>query len=139
MQRDVEKALDTINTKVNQAKFSGDVLFIDERQLLTFGYIMGVPLVSDYEKKYLMDQAMAGNINYFENFYQDLKDHRFSLIISDPIFIHEKDEGDTFGEENNAWVKWVARPLLCYYQPLRTLPKVKVQLLIPRTSSSSCP
>lgn len=138
-QYEVNKAMSIIETRVTEARSKGEVLFIDERQLLTFGYIKNIPLVPEYEKKYLMDQAMANNSNYFEGFYQDLKDHRFSLIISDPIFIHEKGKDYTFGEENNAWVKWVARPLLCYYQPLRTLPAVKIQLLIPQTDQSNCP
>jgi len=46
-----------------------------------------------------MDQAMANNGSYFEEFYQDLKNHRFSLIISDPVFVQEKDSNVTFGEE----------------------------------------
>lgn len=133
------KAQKIIRVQVTQAKENGEVLFIDQRQLLTFGTIQGVPLVAEYEKKYLMDQAMAGNAAYFENFYQDLKDHRFSLIISDPLFTQEKGESYTFGEENDAWVKWVAKPLLCYYKPLRTLSAFKVQLLIPQLNPINCP
>jgi hypothetical protein len=70
---------------VQQAKLKGDVLFMDQRQLLTFGYVKDVPLVADYEKKLVMDQAMSGNQAYFDEFYKDLANHRFSMIVSEPI------------------------------------------------------
>jgi hypothetical protein len=44
-----------------------------------------------------------------------------------------------FGDENNAWVKWVAGPILCYYKPLVTFKDVKVQLLTPREDAGDCP
>jgi len=34
---------------------------MDQRQLLTFGYVPKIPLVDDYEKKYMMDTAMTGD------------------------------------------------------------------------------
>ena len=43
--------------------FSGEVLFMDQRQLLTFGYITDVPLVPDYEKKVMMNEALSGNVS----------------------------------------------------------------------------
>ncbi len=61
-------ALDTIKNEVITAKQQGEVLFIDQRQLLTFGYIKDVPLVAEYEKKYMMDQAMGNNQQYFDPF-----------------------------------------------------------------------
>ena len=39
--------LRAIQYEVAIAKENGEVLFIDQRQLLTFGYIQGVTLVSD--------------------------------------------------------------------------------------------
>lgn len=112
---------------------------MDQRQLLTFGYVKNVPLVSDYEKKYMMDQAMAGDSDYFKQFYKDLSNKRFSLIISEPLFTNIKSTPANFGEENNAWVSWVAQPLLCYYKPLVTLSAVNVQLLVPRYAPTNCP
>lgn len=46
-----------------------------------------------------MDQAMSGNELYFQAFYEDL--------------VHQRHE---FGEENDAYVEWVSKSILCYYQ-----------------------
>jgi hypothetical protein len=134
----VTEDLDLLNNKLNKAQRTGEVLFIDQRQLLTFNYIKGITLVSDYEKKYLMDQAMAGNAAYFESFYRDLARQRFSMIVSEPLYTNVQDPSYSFQEENNAWVKWIASPLLCYYAPVMTLPEVRVQLLVPRANPSGC-
>jgi hypothetical protein len=41
------------------------------------------------------------------------------------------ESGEIFGEENNAWTKWVAEPLLRYYKPIWTFKKIGVQVLVP--------
>jgi hypothetical protein len=134
---DTQQALNKLRNAV-QAASSGEILFMDQRQLLTFGYIENVPLVPDYDKKLLIDTAMSENAAYFEAFYKDLAAQRFSLIITSPINRRlDKEEGH-FAEENNAWVKWVTRPLLCYYQPLDILKKVDVELLVPQTGPVNC-
>ena len=139
-QQDIERTLKVIQTDAAEAATSSEVLFLDERQLLTFGFVKGVPLVSEYEKKYLMDQAMEGDREFFARFYQDLTDKRFSLIITDPLFSqHKKDSSDSFGEENNAWIKYIARPVLCYYEPDRTFRSIRIQLLVPRAKPKNCP
>lgn len=134
-----QQALETIASKTARAQRRGDVLFIDHRQLLTFGYIKDIRLIPEYEKKYMMDQSMAGNSDYFAEFYRDLADQRFAMIVSQPLFIQEQDDASRFSEENNAWVKWVAEPLLCYYAPVETFPEVQVQLLVPRAQPEGCP
>jgi hypothetical protein len=134
----VYDALDKIKNQVYQAEKKGEVLFIDQRQLLTFGYIEDIPLIPEYEKKYLMDQAMAGNRPYFEKFYEDLRNHRFSLIVSEPLNTNYQDQDEGFSEENNAWVKWVSEPLLCYYEPMKKYREVKIQLFVPRTETLEC-
>jgi hypothetical protein len=135
----VALALQTISAEVERASQLGEVLFIDQRQLLTFGYIRDVPLVPEYEKKYMMDMAMGGNRAYFDAFYADLRRGRFTLIVSDVLRAPQKGESDSYGEENNAWVRWVVKPVLCYYQPLETLADVRVQLLVPRDTPQDCP
>jgi hypothetical protein len=60
------------------------------------------------------------------------------LIISDPLFTPIKDVSFQFGEENNAWVKWVSGPILCFYEPDKTLPEVKVQFLVPKAEPVDC-
>jgi hypothetical protein len=135
---EVDSALEIIQEEVDKAKPQGDILFLDQRQLLTFGQITGVPLVPDYEKKELMNQALRGNAAYFDVYYADLAAHRFSLIVSEPLRTPTQDSSDQFGEENNAWVKWVAAPTLCYYEPLTTIKTVKVQLLVPNKNVEDC-
>jgi hypothetical protein len=129
---DQNNTLSFIQKSVREAKNIGEVLFIDQRQLLTFGQVSDVSLVPDYEKKYLMNQAMSGDQVLFKKFYEDLRNHRFSLIINEPSFIDYESEDFSFGTENDVWVEWVAKPLACYYRSLRTYKNIGVELLIPR-------
>lgn len=135
----VKEALDHIREEVDRASETGEVLFMDQRQLLTFGFIEGVPLVPDYEKKYLMDQAMSSDAGYFESFYEDISNQRFALIISEPLKINYQGSDHHFGDENDTWVDWVSKPVLCYYEPIATIKRVKVQLLVPRSETADCP
>ena len=121
-----------IREEIDKAKEQGEILFIDQRQLLTFGFIQNVLLVPEYEKKYLMDQAMANDFEYFEKFYQDIANHRFSIIVSEPLFLRIGDMTGPFPEENDAWVTWVSRHLLQYYRVLRDFRIVGIQILVPR-------
>lgn len=124
--------LSFIQKTVNEAKKNGPVLFIDQRQLLTFGLIKDVPLVPEYEKKYLMDRAMSGDKSYFMKFYEDLRNHRFALIINEPSYLEYQSEEVSFGTENDIWIDWVVEPSLCYYRVLRSFKKPSVELLVPR-------
>lgn len=134
-----DRALETIREEVALAQSqAGAVLFMDQRQLLTFGYIKNVPFIPEYEKKILMNQALISNANYFQGFYDDLAKHRFALIISDPLHTPIKDSSFQFGEENNAWVKWVSNAVLCYYEEKTTLKEVGVQLLVPKSEQADC-
>lgn len=117
----------------------GEVLFISEREMLTFEQIEGVPLVPEYEQVFLMEMAMAGNQVYLENFYQDLQNQRFALIVTDPLFIQYKGRTQRFGEENDAWVSRVSKPILCYYESQKLLRNVRVQVLVPRAEIKDCP
>jgi hypothetical protein len=116
----------------------GEILFMDQRQLLTFGYLGDIPLVPEYEKKLVMDQAMSGNKEYFEPFYQDIANQRFAMIITDPQRIRYADEDEAWGAENDTWVEWVTIPLLCYYEPVDTIKTTRVWFLIPRENPSEC-
>ena len=137
-EQDTQKSLNDIRSAVEIASTQGDVLFMDQRQLLTFGYVKRVPLIPDYDKKVLINQAMSTDAQYFSAFYQDLEAQRFSLIITNPLHENIQTDLNQFGEENNAWVKWVSTPVLCYYEPMNTLKKVTIQLLVPRQDTSGC-
>lgn len=79
---------------------------------------------------------MADNADYFAGFYQDLADHRFSMIVSEPLRVSFQGTTYEFGNENDAWVKWVSIPVLCYYEPVETFPQFGTQLLVPKPKSS---
>jgi hypothetical protein len=135
-----QASLEGILSEVSSASEQGEVLMMDQRQLLTFGQISGLPLVDAYEKKYLMDQALTGDADYFKGFYADLAAARFSLIVTHPINVDIQGSARSFGEENDAWDYWVGRALLCYYEPLVTMKEDKVQLLVPRQNpGGNCP
>ena len=129
-----EEAIAFVRDKVEQFSNQGEILFIDHRQLLTFNLVKNVPLIDDYEKKYLMDWALTGNGDYFTPFYADLAEQRFALIINEPLNLITRGEDYAFGEENDAYVKWVTTPLFCQYEPLYTSQATTLELLIPRTT-----
>ena len=131
----VETTLDAVE-KIQQSVAThadGEILFMDQRQMLTFGLVPKVSLIADYEKKWMMDEAMADNGQFFQPYIEDLKNHRFNLIISEPLWIKFQGEGLDFSEENDLFVKWVSIPTLCYYEPQETFLDQGVQILVPRS------
>jgi hypothetical protein len=138
-QQIVDSSLQIIRSSIEAARPKGEVLFMDQRQLLTFGFITGIPLVPDYDKKLLIEKAFLEDRGYFTGFYSDLEHKRFSLIITSSLTLKQQTGADNFSDENNYWVKWVARPLLCYYEKQVTLQDVGVQLLTPKPKLKECP
>jgi hypothetical protein len=136
---ETEIAIKSIQEFVSCAKNQGEVLFLDQRQLLTFGYFDDVPLVLEYEKKIVMDEALAKNEEYFNNFYADLADARFSMIIADRQFKVKKDLTRALAEENNAWVKWVTIPLLREYESVAVYQSDRIELFMPKGRTYQCP
>ncbi len=135
---EADQALAVIRTETAAAAEQGEVLFLDQRQLLTFGYVQDIALVSEYEKKVLMQNAIENDEAYFAPYYRDLSMGRFTLIVSEPLKLGLSDEESNFGEENDAWVYWVAKPTLCFYKPLMTFKSVGVELLVPRNNIEAC-
>jgi hypothetical protein len=126
----IEDAMEVVRDEVDDA--SGEVLFIDQRQLLTFGQITDVELIGGYELKDMMNQAMQGNNAYFKAFSDDLKRHRFALIVSDPLPSFVQGSDYEFGEENDAWLRYVAGPLQRYYEPVHRLGDVGLWIMAPK-------
>jgi len=138
-QETINRSLAVINRAVKEVKSPDpQVLFLTDRHLLTFGYIQGVKLIPEYERVFLMEMAMANNRAYLERFHEDLRTHRFDLIISEPLFIQQKGQGVRFGEENDAWVEQVSQKILCYYKPRTLIKDVRIQILIPREKPGTC-
>lgn len=129
----INEGLDSTRQLVEKAAKIGPVLFIDNRQLLTFGYVEDVPLIADYEKKHMMDEAMSRNQAYFEPFYADLQQHRFCLIVSEVLRgAKNKSDDVEFSREEDLWVEWVSEPVLAHYWPADTYDSLRLQLLLPR-------
>ncbi len=124
-------ALRQLTVAAQQAAGSGPVLFIDQRQLFPFGHLDGVPLVLDYELKDLMNQAMGNNRGVLDRFEADLAAERFSLIVVDPLPTDYQGRLRAFGEENDAWVRHVALPILAYYREGPCLEPAGICLYLP--------
>lgn len=137
----VQKALKELQTMVAEATANGgEVLFISERQLLTFG-LVDAPLVDPgmpFEKVFMMEMAMANQPKYLGQFETDLRAHRYALIVTVPVQDSVQTEADNFGEENNAWVARINTPLACYYQRKEKFKEVRVEVLEPR-EGGACP
>ena len=139
-QQALEQSLERLQRFVKEAQSEpGEILFITERQLLTFKTVDGVELTPDYEKVFLMEMAMAGNPAYLAQFQTDLSNKRFSMIVTEPLFINYKGSASAFGEENDAWVRNVSEPVLCTYKAHKFLRDIRIQLLIPREEPGDCP
>ena len=128
----VDHVLNDINAYVAEARNKGqEVLLIDNKQLITFGFIPSTRMVTEYETVYLLEMAMTGSQAYFDKFQQDLKTKRFGVIIANPQPTTLQNPGQGFAEENNAQIQWVGQPLLCYYQNLKTWLDVGISVLVP--------
>ena len=75
--------------------------------------------------------AFIDQQEYFARFTQDLKSNRFGVIIANPQPTRLQNPDEIFAEENNAQIKWIGQPLLCYYQNLKTWLDVNVSILVP--------
>lgn len=109
----------------------GDVLFISERQLLTFGEL-DLPVVPEYEKVFLMEMAMGNNTEYLSTFQQKLEHHAFTAIISDPLSTNIQGSNRGFADENNAWVEQVVLPMLSEYEGVLSWRNGEINLLVPQ-------
>ena len=139
-QKTIDKAIKELKQNIEKAKLTGgEILFLSNRHLITFEDVEGVRLVPEYERVFLMEMAMAGNTEYLEKFHNELREHRFSLIISEPLFLRQKDENEIFGEENNAWVQAVSRYVLCFYKEENRARAVNIQFFTPNSNAGECP
>jgi hypothetical protein len=100
----------------------GEVLFMWQRQLLTFNEIHGVELVPEYETIELMEMAMSRNTDYLSRYQNDMRQKRFVMIIANFTHDYPRDSQRPFPEENNVWAEYISRPLLENYQRKILLP-----------------
>lgn len=136
----IEKSMQTIKEFSRVVVHDGgEVLFISNRHLITFGDLEAMPLVPDYERVFLMEMAMANNAQYLERFQNDIRSQRFALIVTEPLSKSQKPGDEAFGAENNAWTKRISKTILCYYKPEKTFRPTQIQLLVPDPDVSKCP
>jgi hypothetical protein len=114
------------------------VLFISQRHVLTFDRIPDVALEPEYETVFLMEMAMSGNRPYLDRFHELLREQAFGLIVVDRLATTYQGRSHSFGEENDAWVREVSLPILCWYEPTLSLEVPPVELFVPRASASNC-
>ncbi len=110
----------------------GPVLFISERQLITFGELDDIAMVHPYEKVFLMEMAMSENQAYLQAFYEQLENHDFVAIVTDPVSTAIQDRSRPFNEENNAWVRHVVIPMLEHYELTQSFKGGEINLLLPK-------
>ncbi|MFN2212465.1 MAG: hypothetical protein ACK2UE_05270 [Anaerolineales bacterium] len=135
----IDNALLTIQEYADEAAADdGKVLFLAERQLLTFGEIEDIPLVPEYERMKLMEMVMGDNTSYLAKFRQRIENQEYALIISEPLDDKFKGRSVPFGDENDVYVAQVSRPVLCYYEPVKDVFKFPIQLLVPRSPEDIC-
>lgn len=117
---------------LDSARGKGPVLFISDRQLLTFKNLNAEQFEAEYEKVFLMEMAMSGNPQYLGRFTRELQDHRFPLIITEPLNANIQDQTRAFAEENNLWVTRVELPILENYTLLDGFDAFDLYVYVPK-------
>lgn len=116
----------------------GEILFITQRHLISMHMLSGVTLIPEYEREDLMEMAMANNTAYLDRFAKDIENQRFAAIIVDPLKFNLLGSAYAMGEENNAWVRKVVKPVLCWYREDESFPD-KIIIYVPRETGKQCP
>lgn len=117
----------------------GELLFISQRHLVSMGMLEDAKLVPEYEREDLMEMAMSENLVFLEQFEQDLAHQRFAAIVVDELKFNLLGLETGMGAENNAWARWVVRPILCYYESAEMFPADSIVIYVPRTGPPDCP
>ena len=117
----------------------GEILFITQRHLISMHMLENVTLVPEYEREDLMEIAMANNIQHIQEFKEDMEDHRFALIVVDPLNYNILSRQRSFAEENNVWVTRIMKHILCNYREEAVFPADDIALYAPQEGQRQCP
>lgn len=132
-QSTIERLEAQLEERVNEARAAGKpVLFISQTQMLAINRFPGVSPEPQYELVWMMEMAMVGKQQYFSEFYDHLARHEWGLIVIDSLSMREAEGNQSFGEEQDAWVKWVVEPIRAYYIPVGGNPQAQMILAVPR-------
>lgn len=129
----LQERLDQVNSQ------GGEILFISQRHLISMGMLHNVTLIPEYEREDLMEMAMGNNTEYLDKFWSDMESQRFALIIVDPLTFKYLGKEYSFGEENNVWVRYAMRPILCNYRQDEIFPADAIALYVPQDGERQCP
>jgi len=117
---------------------TGEVLFITQRHLVAT-HKLDVPMIPEYEREELMEMAMGKNEAYLDIFRADMESQRFEMIVVDPLRYRLLGRKYPFGEENNAWVHRVMKPILCNYREVAIFMEDQVAIYVPQDGERVCP
>jgi hypothetical protein len=102
--------------------------------------LKGVTLIPQYEREDLMELAMSRNLDALEaGFYADLRAQRFVMIIVDPLRINYVGDNEAMGAENNAWTRYIIKPILCSYQQETVFSQDRLAIYVPQAGEQKCP
>jgi hypothetical protein len=111
----------------------GEVLFISQRHLLTFGLIEDVPLVHDHEKLILQEMVMSRNQAYLDSFAREMASQRYALIFTDRLPSDWKNpEKSPLAMENNVVWRHLTPLINCAYQVEDLMINQSLEVYIPR-------
>lgn len=130
---ELQARVDTVNAQ------GGEILFITQRHLVSMHMLQGVRMIPEYEREELMEMAMGDNQEYLATFRADMESQRFDMIVVDPLAYRLLGKKYAFGEENNAWVKRVMKPILCNYREEMLFLEDQIALYVPQQGMRLCP
>lgn len=130
---ELQAQIDSVNAQ------GGEILFITQRHLVSMHMLEGVKLTPEYEREELMEMAMGNNQEYLRIFRADMERQRFAVILVDPLAYRLLGKNYPFGEENNAWVKRVMKPILCNYREEKLYPEDQIAIYVPQQGDRVCP
>ena len=135
-----QKVLSALQNHVDEVNAQGgEILFITERHLISMGMLKNVTLVPEYEREDLMEMAMANNEEYSRQFQNHMENQRFALIVVDPLNYKFLESDRSFWEENNVWVGYAMRPILCNYRLDEVFSDDEIALYVPQKGERQCP
>jgi hypothetical protein len=110
----------------------GEVLFISQRHLITFGLIKNVPLVHEHEKVLLQEMVMSQNESYLAGLGAELAEQRYAMIVTDHLPSVWKDpQKKSLAMENNVVLKDLVPLFTCAYEEHDTLLAGSLEILTP--------
>ena len=132
------KDLEELQAYVDQAMSSGgDVLFMSERHLVTFGLIGDVSLVHEYEKMLLQEMVMGNNLAYLQTFAEDMAAQKYALIVSDKQPVRLKDPAtEPLAMENNVVFETIVPMMSCAYEVETRIDSGNLELWVPKSENN---